>query len=148
MENAMTYNPFETILARLDQIQLRLDIISANLPKSKVVEILKDPNDILDTRSIAKVLGTPESTVRGYINEVDKTKALPAYKHGKGYRIRRAKLQQWADEVFLQKVVQPDNTFHPEVSMDDILEEDNGIAPSFMRKVHQRRIEQIYSTKQ
>lgn len=144
----MTYNPFETILARLDQMQLRLDIISANLPKSKVVEISKDPNDILDTRAIAKILGIPESTVRGYINEADKTKALPAYKHGKGYRIRRAKLQQWVDDVFLQKVELSNNTFQPEDTMDDKLEKDNGIAPSFMRKVHQRRIEKINSTKQ
>lgn len=143
----MTYNPFETILARLDQMQLRLDIISANLPKSKVVEIPKDPNDILDTRAIAKVLGIPESTVRGYINEVDKTKALPAYKHGKGYRIRRAKLQEWVDEVFLQKVVPPDDAYHQEGAFDNILEDDS-IAPSFMRKANQRRIDEMNSTKQ
>lgn len=147
MENAMTYNPFETILARLDQMQLRLDIISANLPKSKVVEIPKDPKDILDTRAIAKVLGIPESTVRGYINEVDKTKALPAYKHGKGYRIRRAKLQEWVDEVFLQKVVPPDDAYHQEEAFDNILEDDS-IAPSFMRKANQRRIDEMNSTKQ
>lgn len=123
MENFPNYNPFDTIISRLEQLQIRLDIISANLPREKTPIPPKDPYDILDTRAISLILGVPESTVRGYINDTDIDKALPAYKHGKGYRIQRSLLQEWIQNVFLNKNIERDKV--------NIAQESN-VAPPFM----------------
>lgn len=121
-------NPFVEIISKLERMEVRLDIISANLPKDKEVAPTKDPNDILDTRAIAGILCVPESTVRGYIN--NKVNRLPVSKHGKGYRIKRSDLQAWINDIYLT------NEQSVSSGCDEVLEEKT--APTFMRAIHSK----------
>ena len=92
-----TNNPFELIIARLDQIQLTVDGLADTNQKKPTPEIF-NPERLLDLPEASQILRKPVGTVRYYIHN----RNLPAMKVGKSYLIKLQALNEWVNE-FVKK---------------------------------------------
>lgn len=85
-------NPFDLIIARLDQLQSTVNLISDNAQKASVKN--SDQDRLMDLTEAAAIVRRPVGTVRYYIHH----RNLPATKIGKGYLIKLNELLKWVDE--------------------------------------------------
>jgi excisionase family DNA binding protein len=86
-------NPFDIILARLDQLQSTVNTLSEHSQKTKETSTT-NPDRLLDLPDASQMLRKPVGTVRYYIHH----RNLPATKIGKSYLIKLSELLNWFDE--------------------------------------------------
>ncbi len=85
-------NPFDLILARLDQLQTSVNTLSdssQNNPRQTTL----DPERLLALPEAAEIVRKPVGTVRYYIHH----RNLPATKIGKSYLVKLGELMNWVE---------------------------------------------------